>query len=136
MFAIKVILAFLYDFILLFAVWFAAAVPFVLWQGADFQQDAVKLLSFQVYLLAVTYFYLTYFWMQNGQTPGLRVWHLRLVDHQGYCLSRSQANLRFLLGILLFGIGWVTLFTSKRQTLQDILAHTHILPSRPEEKSA
>jgi uncharacterized RDD family membrane protein YckC len=132
MLPIKIIFAFLYDLLLLLAVWFVSAVPFVLWQGESLQTNSNSMLAFQVYLLAVTYVYLTYFWTLNGQTPGLRVWKLRLQRLDGYIMTRHNANVRFLLGILLFPIGWVFLFIANnknnhRQTLQDKLSSTEIV---------
>ncbi len=127
MLAFKIIFAFLYDLLLLTAVWFFAAIPFVIWQGGNFSSQPFTLLSFQLYLLAITYFYLSYFWIQTGQTPGLRSWKLQLVRKDGFLLTRQDANLRFITATLLFWIGWITLFTSKRQTLQDHLAQTKII---------
>ena len=124
----KIIFAFFYDFMLLFAVWFAAAIPFVLWQGEGFDEDPMALFGFQAYLLAVTYLYLSYFWVLNGQSPGLRVWHLRIQREDGYLMTRYNANLRFVLGVVLFPIGWIGLFaTAKKQTFQDQLAGTQII---------
>ncbi len=125
----KIIFALLYDFILLCAIWFVAAIPFVMWQGDAMQDSPVASLSFQIYLIAITYLYLTYFWTNSGQTPGLRSWKLKLVREDGYLLTRYNANLRFLLIVPLCLIGWITLFiTPQKQSLQDILAKTKIVP--------
>lgn len=128
MIAFKIIFAFFYDLLLLCAVWFVSAIPFVVWQGSNFESQPFTLLAFQIYLIAITYFYLSYFWVGSGQTPGLRTWKLQLVRNDGYLLTRQNANLRFVTATLLFWIGWITLFTSKRQTLQDTLAQTKIVP--------
>lgn len=127
MLPIKIIFAFLYDLLLLLAVWFVAAMPFVIWQGDSLQTNANSMISFQVYLLAITYVYLTYFWTLNGQSPGLRVWQLKLQRLDGYILTRHNANIRFILGILFFSFGWVLLFFTGK-TLQDKLSHTEIVP--------
>ncbi|WP_232087836.1 RDD family protein [Hydrogenovibrio marinus] len=106
-----------------------AAIPFVVWQGENLQNSSSSMLGFQVYLLAITYVYLTYFWTQSGQTPGLRTWKLRLITQNNTLLTRTEANLRFLTGILLWPIGWIGLFLpSNHQTLQDRIAKTQILP--------
>ena len=127
MLAFKIIFAFLYDLLLLGAVWFVSAIPFVIWQGEALQTQPTAQLAFQVYLLGITYAYLTYFWTLNGQTPGLRVWKLRLQRKDSYLLTRNNANVRFLLGVLLFSVGWVALFIpAYKQTLQDILSNTEI----------
>lgn len=125
----KILFALLYDLILLLAVWFFAALPYVLWQGENFQHSPVANLGFQLYLLGITYLYLTYFWTTNGQTPGLRTWKLHLVREDGYLLTRHNANVRFIWTVLFCLIGWVTLFISPRQqSLQDLLAKTKIVP--------
>lgn len=125
---LKILFAFFYDFILILAVIFVAAIPFTMWQGAGFHQDAFKLVAFQTYLLAIIYIYLSYFWTNTGQTPGLRVWHLKITRNDNYAMTRYDANLRFLFGILFFIIGWIGLFYGNKQTLQDRLAHTKITP--------
>lgn len=127
MVSLKVIMAFLYDCILLLAVWFFAAIPFVLWQGEAITSNNKVLVAFQAYLLAVAYAYLTYFWTRSGQTPGLKTWHLRLETDDGYLLSRARANQRFFMAALLFWIGWIGLFLPNRQTLQDRLSQTRIV---------
>jgi uncharacterized RDD family membrane protein YckC len=128
--ALKILFAFFYDLLLLFAVWFAAAIPFVLWQGPGFDQRLPALVSFQFYLLAVTYLYLTYFWLNGGQTPGLKTWNLKLVREDDRPLTRLDANARFLWAALLIGISWLWLFFSpKKQFLHDQLAKTKIVPA-------
>lgn len=126
---IKIIFAFLYDLLLLLAVWFVTAIPFVLWQGESLQTNTNSMIGFQVYLLAITYVYLTYFWTLNGQSPGLRVWKLKIRRVDGYLMTRHNANVRFILGILIFPFGWIyLLFPKSTQTLQDKLSGTEIVP--------
>lgn len=125
----KILFALLYDLLLLLAVWFVSAIPFVLWQGENMHTSPVASLGFQLYLLGITYLYLTYFWVHSGQTPGLRTWKLALVREDGYQLTRYNANLRFLFTVPLCLIGWLGLFLSpQKQSLQDILAKTKIVP--------
>jgi len=130
MLSFKIFFAFLYDFILLCAIWFVAAIPFVIWQKSA-EPGAWATSLFQVYLLGITYAYLTYFWIQSGQTPGLKTWKLQLLKEDDYLLSRPQANLRFLWAVLLGSFGWIGLFIPpKYQTLQDRLAQTKIVPTQ------
>jgi uncharacterized RDD family membrane protein YckC len=127
----KILFALIYDLLLLFAVWFFAALPFVLWQGPGFEKHPFILFGFQAYLLVISYVYLSFFWLQTGQTPGLRTWNLRLVRTDGYLLTRYDAHKRFffsLLSILTLGLGWLwVLVHPNKQTLHDQLAHTHII---------
>lgn len=131
---LKIVFAFLYDLILLIAIWMFASIPFVLWQGGSFNEKPMILLAYQIYLIAITYAYLTHFWIQSGQTPGLRTWKLRIVREDGFLLSRHNANLRFLLAALLFSIGWIGLLTKRKQPLQDIFARTKIVAVEIETK--
>jgi uncharacterized RDD family membrane protein YckC len=127
----KILFALIYDLLLLFAVWFFAALPFVLWQGPGFEERPMALLGFQVYLLVISYVYLSFFWLQTGQTPGLRTWNLRLVRTDGYLLTRQDAHKRFffsLLSILTLGLGWLWVLVNRnKQTLHDQLAQTKII---------
>lgn len=127
MLPLKILFAFFYDLMLLIAIWFVAAIPFVIWQGENLQHSEPAMLGFQVYLLSITYIYLTFFWTQSGQTPGLRSWKLQLLTQEGHLLGRHEANIRFILAILIWPIGWLGLFFSKKQTLQDRLAKTKIV---------
>ncbi len=130
--AFQIIFAFLYDLLLLLAVWFVAAIPFVVWQGDNLHTSPASMVAFQVYLLAITYLYLTFFWTARGQTPGFKSWGIRLQRQDGYLLTRHNANVRFLLVILLFAIGWIYLFIPQKNkpyllTLQDKFAGTAIV---------
>jgi len=124
---LKILFANLYDLLLLIAVWFGAAIPFVLWQGEAFEDSPGVVLAFQIYLIGITYVYLTYFWTQSGQTPGLRTWKLQLVTEDNTLLNRYNANLRFIYIVVFCLIGWIGLFFPKQQLLQDRLAKTKIV---------
>lgn len=124
----KIVFALLYDFLLLMTVWFFASIPFVIWQGGSIEGKPFATLALQVYLLAITYVYLSYFWTQSGQTPGLRTWKLQLQREDGYLLTRHNANIRFLFAVLLFGFSLIGLLMRKKQLLHDQLAKTRIVP--------
>ncbi len=124
---LKILFANLYDLLLLLAIWFVAAIPFVVWQGGTFEGKPSITLAFQIYMIAITYIYLTYFWTQSGQTPGLRTWKLQIQTEQGFIPNRFNANLRFLFTVFLFPIGWIGLLFGKQQLLQDRLAKTKIV---------
>lgn len=135
----KILFALIYDFLLLLAVWFFAAIPVVLWQGESLETKPFATLALQIYLIGITYLYLTYFWTQSGQTPGLRTWKLQLQREDGYLLTRHNANLRFLFAIplmLFFGISLIGLFFGKKQLLHDQITNTRIvLISAPKSAS-
>ena len=124
----KILFANLYDLILLIAIWFVFAIPFVLWQGKSFEENQAAVFAFQIYILGITYVYLTYFWTQSGQTPGLRTWKIKIVNADNTPLSRYNANLRFVFTVVFFLVGWIGLFLPKQQLLQDRFAKTKIVP--------
>jgi uncharacterized RDD family membrane protein YckC len=113
------------------AIWFFVAIPFVLWKGDSIQTSSATLFAFQVYLLGTTYIYLSYFWLQTGQTPGLRTWQLQLVRTDGYILTRRDSYVRFLFSIIsiaTLGVGWLWLFFNNRhQSFHDMMANTQII---------
>jgi uncharacterized RDD family membrane protein YckC len=82
-------------------------------------------------LVGVGYF--TLFWSTAGQTPGMRLMHVRVVraDSSGHGLSLGRALVRTLglaLAILPCFLGFVpALFDSRRRALPDYLAGTVVL---------
>ncbi|HUH37514.1 MAG TPA: RDD family protein [Spongiibacteraceae bacterium] len=46
---------------------------------------------FQLYLLAIIVLFFLYFWCRLGQTLGMQVWKLKLVDEQGALVSAPRA---------------------------------------------
>lgn len=131
----KILFALFYDTLLLFAIWFVATLPFVIWQGENFHQQPMTLLAYQLYLIGISYIYLRYFWLQTGQTPGLRTWNLRLVRKDGYLLTSRDSLVRFiysLLSIATLGLGWLWLFFNRNnQTLHDQFSDTQIVFTQP-----
>lgn len=127
----KILLAALYDLILILAVLFFAGLPFVLWQGGDFSDKPMVLLSYQIYLGVISYIYFSYFWLINGQTPGLRTWNLRLIRQDGYLLTRKDSIIRFILSLIsiaTLGIGWLWLFFNRdNQSFHDQFSYTQIV---------
>jgi uncharacterized RDD family membrane protein YckC len=87
------------------------------------------LLSAGWVLVAGTYFVL--FWSAAGQTPGMRLLHLRVRTAGGGGLSVSRSTLRLIglvLSILLMFTGFIpVLFTERRRGLADFLAGTVVL---------
>jgi len=131
---LKIIFAFLYDLLLLCAIWFVATIPFVLWQGEGFDTKPLTLLAFQIYLIGVTYMYLTHFWVKAGQTPGLKTWRLQLVREDGYLLTRYNANLRFVLTASSFGLAGLVCLPPKNNCCKIRLAKQKSLPSKTTTK--
>ena len=62
------------------------------------------------YLIAVSFGFYGWFWTHGGQTLGMKVWNLYLIDAQGKFLSWPQAAFRYCTAILswagIAGILW------------------------------
>jgi uncharacterized RDD family membrane protein YckC len=75
--------------------------------------------------------YFTGFWATAGQTPGMRLMHLRVVDASGSAPSVGRSFVRLVglfLSILLLLTGFLpVLVDDRRRALQDFLATTTIL---------
>jgi len=75
--------------------------------------------------------YFAGFWSSAGQTPGMRLMRLRVVDRKGMTPSLPRSLLRFvglLLAILPLFAGFLTVFFDRRRrALQDFIARTVVL---------
>jgi uncharacterized RDD family membrane protein YckC len=75
--------------------------------------------------------YLVFFWSLGGQSPGMRLAHLRLVDRSGAPPSLVRAAVRFPLLIVAMIPGFVglvpVLFTEQRRGIHDYLAGTVVI---------
>ena len=117
---------------------------------------------FQLYLLAVMFLYLGWFWTHAGQTVAMRAWRLRVVDVDGAAIGWGQALRRFVAALLpmlpgllwlglsderdnrmvmaaiivpwLGGFLWVAVDRQKR-ALHDILSATRMVQYAPPAKS-
>lgn len=85
--------ALLYDLIVLFGILLLATslvvIPASTLSGAEVRLDGWLLILFRIYLVAVGYGFVGYFWVHGGQTLGMRTWRMRLVQDNGQPLSRG-----------------------------------------------
>jgi uncharacterized RDD family membrane protein YckC len=123
------IAAMVYELLLVTAVLFVAALPFLYLVG-NAETGWLRHL-FQIYLLGVLFAYFSAFWLRSGQTLAMKTWRIRLVNPDGARLTLRQAALRFLValpGLLLAGIGfWWALFDRDRQFLHDRIVGTRLV---------
>jgi uncharacterized RDD family membrane protein YckC len=123
------IAAMIYESLLVTAVVFVAALPFLYLVGTA-ESGWVRHV-FQLYLLGILFAYFSAFWLRSGQTLAMKTWRIRLVNADGGPLTFRQALLRFflaLLGLLLAGAGfWWALFDRDRQFLHDRIAGTRLI---------
>ncbi len=83
--------------------------------------------------LAVGIGYFPYFWVKGGQTPGLKMFQMRVVrDHDGGPIGIGSALLRlfglYVLDGLVFYIGFIWIFIDKRNRCwHDLIAGTVVV---------
>ena len=123
---IKQLAAVLYDSLLIFGVlFFATAIALLLNGGAAIESN----LWFSFYLLLTVFTFYAWFWNRSGQTLGMRVWKIRLIDDSGGNPGWGACYLRLisaLLSLLCFGLGyWWRIF--KPYTWHDRLSKTRVI---------
>ncbi|MEN8168835.1 MAG: RDD family protein [Pseudomonadota bacterium] len=113
--------AIFYDSLLLSAVLLLASLIALPLLGDAPSRPAMLL--FRIYLVLSAFGFLAWFWTHGGQTLGMRVWHIRLQNHDGGPITLWQALLRFLIAIvswLAFGLGFLwSLFNKDKLTWHD-----------------
>jgi uncharacterized RDD family membrane protein YckC len=123
---IKQLAAVLYDSLLIFGVlFFATAIALLLNDGEAIESN----LWFSFYLLLTVFTFYAWFWNRSGQTLGMRVWKIRLIDDSGGNPDWGACYLRLisaLLSLLCFGLGyWWRIF--KPYTWHDRLSKTRVI---------
>jgi uncharacterized RDD family membrane protein YckC len=96
---------------------------------------AVAVVGTVVYVigvLLVTLAYFPYFWAKNGQTPGMKPFHLYIVrDSDGGKISGAQAFVRLLgfwVSAAVFYLGFVWVFIdARRRGWHDLIAGTVVI---------
>ena len=122
---LKQFLAMLYDSLLIIAILFFATAILVLFN----QGEAVQGPFFTFYLLMVIFFFYSGFWHKAGQTLGMKVWKIQVINEYGYNPSWQISFLRLTFAILslaCFGLGYFwRLFTP--YTWHDRLSQTRVV---------
>lgn len=81
---------------------------------------------FSLYLGLVLCGYYLWFWCRTGQTPGMKVWHLRLQRQDGQRLGLSQGLIRLFTSA--FGLGnLLAPFDRQDRAFQDIWAESEMV---------
>jgi len=123
--------AFLYDALLLIALFFIVTALLLLLTGGDSIQHPL----FYVMLWGIGGVFFTSFWRRGGQTLGMRAWQIRLtndtehgavIDNQAIEWPRLWQ--RYLTGTLLFGVGFVwAIIDARGRTASDRLTRTVVI---------
>lgn len=102
------LLALLYDFFPVLALWFLAAAAFTLVLGDAVRGGAPGLLEFAVFW-GIAGLYAVLSWQRGGQTIGMRPWRLQVVGAEGGRPTTGALWCRYAVGslsLLLGGLGF------------------------------
>jgi uncharacterized RDD family membrane protein YckC len=122
----KQLAAMLYDSLLIFAILFLATLFALLFnKGEAIEPGPI----FSLYLGLVIFLFYSWFWGKSGQTLGMRVWKIKIINDYGQNPAWPVSFLRLVFATLSFaclGLGyWWRLF--KPYTWHDKLSHTRVI---------
>ena len=119
----------LYEALLLIAVWAIATFIFIKILGDA--TSGPKHYALQIYLWLIAAGYFIWSWLKGGQTLAMQTWKIRLVSHEGDCLSLNAAIKRFILAtlsLMFFGAGFIwAIFDRDGQFLHDRLTGSKLI---------
>lgn len=118
------IAAFLYDCLLLIALFFViTAVVVPLNEG-----EAIEHWSYKIVLILIAFLFFDWFWRHGGQTLGMRAWRIRLEGQNTEKVTFKQTLQRFLVGLAVFGFTLLYMFgNASGDALHDKLSKTKIV---------
>ncbi len=119
----------IYDALLLAAIFIVAG--FVALAATDGEAVPSGSVWFQSYLLLIAMLFFCGFWINGGQTLGLKTWRLRVEAADGGTVDARRALLRFAAGIVAIapaglGLLWMV-FDPERRALHDRLSGTRVV---------
>lgn len=119
-------MAMLYDGFLLVGLWMIATAIVVIPTNQGVNPETVW---FQIYLLAVSWFYFALSW-RRGCTLGMKAWHIRIYREDGL-IGWGRTLIRFVvavasLGALGLGFLW-SVFHPKKATWHDLATNTYLV---------
>jgi uncharacterized RDD family membrane protein YckC len=132
----------IYDLLLLGGVLFASYAGifaiFLLFPESISKTELAKNFQFAL-LILIAYFFYGWFWVNGGQTLGMKAWHLYLVDDAGKFLTWRMASIRFfttIISIACLGMGFAWILVSRKNlTWHDIASKSQIIKQKPIKKN-
>ncbi len=127
--------AIFYDVFLLTAILFiVAAIAMVLNHGKTIETSDNFRPVYIIIMLSICYLYFSWFWINGGQTLGMKTWHIKVTSSDEQHISWKTTALRFVSAI--FSWGFVTLgflwafFDKKNRCWHDLISKTVLLDVR------
>jgi len=128
--------AIFYDCFLLAAILFiAAAVAMAINQGKAIETDSSFRPIYMIIMFAICYLYFSWFWINGGQTLGMKTWRIQLRHADAdKNVDWMTASVRFFTAIFswgVFGLGFLwSLFDKKNRCWHDLSSKTVLIDLR------
>jgi len=117
------IAAFLYDCLLLVAIFFVVTAVAISFNDGN----AIDHFAYKFVLYVIGFLFFDWFWMRGGQTLGMRAWKIKLSTTNNASLTHVQCLQRYVLGTLFFLITYCWMFLRKDSVaVHDLLSRTKI----------
>ena len=113
----------LYDLMLLFSVLFFMSLPWIMMTSGEAITNNI---FYQFYLLLIILIYYLWFWINHGQTLGMKSWKTYVLNQNNQTITIHQGIIRILISL----IGGHLLLIFNKRSLQDIISKTHIIIKR------
>ena len=110
----------LYDLMLLFSVLFFTSLPWIMMTSGEAITNNI---FYQFYLLLIILIYYLWFWINHGQTLGMKSWKAYVLNQNNQTIMIRQGIIRILISL----IGGHLLLIFNEKSLQDIISKTHII---------
>ena len=110
----------LYDLMLLFSVLFFMSLPWIMMTSGEAITNNI---FYQFYLLLIILIYYLWFWINHGQTLGMKSWKTYVLNQDNQTITIHQGIIRILISL----IGGHLLLIFNEKSLQDIISKTHII---------
>lgn len=130
----RVIVAFLYDLLILLALALVLSATFTGLFGIGYHEILAYKWGFDLALLIILMGYFALSWKAGGQTIGMKAWKIKVIRednlkgittlHWSDVLRRLLASL---LNLLLFNLGWLGYLSATSASLTDRLSRTLII---------
>ena len=103
----------LYDLMLLFSVLFFASLPWIMITSGEAITNNI---FYQFYLLLIILIYYLWFWINHGQTLGMKSWKAYVLNQNNQTITIRQGIIRILISL----IGGHLLLIFNEKSLQDL----------------
>ena len=121
------LLAILYDTLIVFFIIVVSiiVIQLILGQGKEIPADSIIHKILESFWFIISFLYFGYFWTKRGQTPGMKVWKIAVVNRNRDQVSWKQATMRYFFALFGLGLLW-SIFDKNKLPLQDRLSHTKL----------